>query len=406
MDFQELKHTIQKSDISPSYLFAGPELADKLTIIELIKKNLFADEPPVIHTYYCDNEFSSADFMETIETKALFSTNKLIILKNIEQANTRIITLLNSLLIPESIQALLFNQFFANEKKILDFYELKDDRYFRKKIKEADKPKIAELFANKKFCIYGEGVCLILINESNDPIPESISRLFSASQSVMFFEMFDNKKGEWIRSEFKKQQLNIEDKAVSFLLDTIENNKNSLEREIFNISISFKDFITKNGHKPIVTKDFIEEHMYHSKIETPFSLFNTMIKKDLNKAITILNKLYSEEKEAILPGLIWSQRRLVRILDLYENMKSQPFDIFKEMYIMKKKQQDEISLVFGNFSFEHAVHGLRMMTEAEYYVRVMPSDLKLVKLQQLIIDYINGNTHKSFLQGPIQHVQY
>jgi len=78
------------------------------------------------------------------------------------------------------------------EKKIFDFYELKDDRYFRKKIKEADKPKIAELFANKKFCIYGEGVCLILINESNDPIPETISRLFSASQSVMFFEMYDN----------------------------------------------------------------------------------------------------------------------------------------------------------------------------------------------------------------------
>lgn len=405
MEFQELKHKIQKNDLSSVYLFTGPEMGDKNVILDMIKKALFSEDDPVIHTFYCDNDFSPADFIDTIQTGALFSSNKLIILKGIEQASAKVTAALTSLLIPESIDSELFEKYFSSDKKITSFYELKEDRYFRKKIKESDKTAIREVFAQRKFPDLPDGVCMVLLNETNDPIPESVTRLFASAQTVVFYEMFLNKKNEWIRSEFKKHNLNVEDRAVLFLLDTIENNKNSLEREIFNISVSLTEQVNAGILKPVVTRDFIEEHLYHSKEESPFSLFSAMISGELDRAISILNKLISEDREGILPGLIWSQRRLVRIIDLYENMKMQPFDIFKEMFIRRKNQQDELMKVLGKITFEQAVHGLRMMTEAEYYVRIFPLDLKIVKLQQLIIDCVNGSICKSFLQGRLQYLQ-
>ena len=100
-----------------------------------------------------------------------------------------------------------------------------------------------------------------------------------------------------------------------------------------------------------------------------------------------------------MPGLIWAQRRSVQMLDLFHNEKLPIHDVFKKLFINSKKQQEELSFLFKNFSFQHAVHALRLMVDTEFYVRIFPNDLKLVKLQLLILNFGNENIHKSFLKA-------
>ena len=196
---------------------------------------LFEDEEPVVHSFYCDNEFNVADFIDTVQSQALFSNRKIILLKGIEATTSKITQTLNSLLIPNSIDSALIKK----EAKLGSYYEEKEGRYCLKKIKEADKKSIVELFAKIGFSPLGDSVILVALNETKENIPEAVSRLFSSNQSVVFFEMFENRKRDWIRAEFKKHKLAIEERALTFLLETVENNKNALEREIFNIAIAF-----------------------------------------------------------------------------------------------------------------------------------------------------------------------
>lgn len=410
MDFNEFKHRVLKNDTSFVYLFAGPEIGDKKEALNLFKKNIFKNNDPLIYTYYAGSDLSPADLLDAVQTQPLFSNEKLIVVKNIEKVTPDLSKTLTSLLIPDSIDKDIFETHFSKRadifKKISEYYTLKGDRYCISKIKEADKKKIVELFVTAGYSPLGKSTFLILVNETTDEIPEAVTRLIADSQSVMFFEMFENKKLEWIRAEFKKNDIYIEDNAVAFLLETIENNKNELELIISNISVSLKEHIKTTGDKPVVTKDFIEDHLYHSKEESPFSLFNAMLQLNAEKALEILKKLFTTDRDSILPGLIWSQRRLVKMIDLYENMKHHPNDIFKEMFITRKKMIQELSVIFGRFNFKHAVYNYRKMAELEYYMRAMPRDLKYVKFQEMIVLYINGNIDKSFLQGQLQYIQF
>ena len=242
---------------------------------------------------------------------------------------------------------------------------------------------------------------LIVSDETSEKIPEAVTRLFPDAQTIQFFEMFENKKADWIRMEFGKYNLSIDNNSITLLLDMVENNKSALEQEINNIATTL---LQNNVGGKNVTHDLIEEYLYHSKEESPFSLFAALIAKKRDKALEILDKLFVSDPDGILPGLLWSQRRAVRIIDLYENMKQPKDIIFRELFINGKKVQQELSMLFGHFSFRHAVHALNRLSQLEYYLRILPVNLKQVQLQLFILDYIDGRIDRDFLQGDLQFV--
>ena len=405
MDYQSFKHVLLKGTLKNIYLFSGVEIGDKKEALSIFKKRLFGNDSPTVYTFYCDSEFIPADFLNAVQTAGLFSSTKLILLKGIEQAKDIVVKTLSSLLLPQSFEIAhyeeIFSKFSKEYSQLNTFYEKKDNRYFLKKIKEADKKKIADLFLRCNFSPLDNDTYLIISDETNEKIPEAITRLIPESQSIQFFEMFENKKTDWIRMEFGKYNLTIDNNSISLLLDMVENNKSALEQEINNISTTI---LQRNATEKKVTYDLIEEYLYHSKEESPFSLFAALISKKRDKALEILDKLFIADVDGILPGLLWSQRRAVRILDLYENMKQPKELIFRELFINGKKVQQELSMLFGHFSFRHAVHALNRLSQLEYYLRVLPNNLKLVQLQIFILDYIDGRIDRDFLQGDLQFV--
>ncbi|HOJ65248.1 MAG TPA: hypothetical protein PLE45_12600 [Spirochaetota bacterium] len=410
MTVNELKSNISRGIIQNIYLFSGPEIGEKKEVIEQIQSILFQNEEPVVYNFYIDSEFNISDFCDTMQTELLFGLPKIVFLKNIEQANQKVIKTIENLIIPQMIKVETLTKIpisNVNKEKIKiieSMYEVKDQILILKSgLKEADKKKLISALNFLKIRSFRENTYLIMLNETNEKISNSLLNLLTPEQHIIFWEMFDNQKPAWIKQEFKKYELYIEDEAVNFIIDTIENNKSEFENIIQNISI----FIKTNNEKNLVDKNLIENFLYHSKEESAFTLYQAILEANLSKSLEILEKLfYTEDELVILNGLVWSHRRFTIALDMYENKNMPEEAIFNELNIKIKKVKDEISIGLKNYNFKHASFMFYSLLELEYYLKTLPEELKIVKFQEFIVKFIYGNSHKSFLQGDILYLLY
>ena len=407
----DLKNQIIKGNIENIYLFAGTEIGDKKEMIELIQKKIFGNDKPVKYVFYCDSEFDSAEFLNSLKTGLLFSEKKIIIVKNIEDINKKTIEDITYYLIPKILEESHFVKNILDKikkedekKELLKIYKKEKNFYsIHKKLTGNDKKNLIKLFHSIDFKNHDPETYLIMLNETKEKIPEDLINLLLPQQYIIFWEMFENQKFIWVREQFKKNNLYIEDDAISFILDTIENNKDQLKNEIEKITILFKQSFPK---KNVLKKFFIEEYLCHSKIETPFSLYSTMLEGNLSKSISILDNLFLEDENGLLNGLIWSHRRFLMALDLYENQKKSINEIFSILKITAKKNKDDFTKGFNRYNFNHACLMFYYLSELDYYLKILPANLKLVKLQEFIINFINGDIRKSFLQGNIEITAY
>lgn len=408
---RDLKHFIKDGKIENIYLFAGPEVGEKKEIIKLLEQKLFPGEEPEKFTFYCDNEFDSTEFMNTLQAGMLFSAKKIVYLKNVEHINADAIKILDRYIFPYHVDIKKFEQSVLDKlddkkkKKLLAFYE-KDANTYRinKKITNKDKKSIMTIILSTGYENYNRDTYLIMLNESNDRIPAKLTDLLTPGQHIIFWEMFENQKVDWVRAKFKENQLYVEDEAIKFLLDMIPNNKYELENEIDKIVILFNE--TAADKQRVINLGVIEAYIQHSKAETPFSLYSAMLRRDLGKSLTLLKSLFQADEYGLLNGLVWSHRRFFKALDLYENQKLPVTEIFKTLRIFLKSNKDEFQEGFKYYSFNHASVMFYYISELDYYTKVLPHDLKLVKLQEFVINFICGDKRKTFLQGPLQFVSY
>ncbi len=402
---RDIKYRISNNKIENIYLFSGPEIGEKIEIIDLIEKKIFPDQDPVKFYFYCGNEFDIKQFIDTLSTGLLFSNKKIVFLKNVEQISAATIKSLEEYIIPHKIIIESFEKNIlqkinnmASKKNLLNNYIKENNKYILKdKINASSKKSLLEIFYSINYKNYDTGTYLIMLNETNEKIPQGLLNLLLPYQNIIFWEMFENQKIEWVREQFKKRNLYIKEEAVFFILDMIENNKAQLLSEIEKIS-----YLVKINKEKVINLSNIEEYLFHSKNETPFSLYSSMLNKNLSKAIDILDNLFLTDEMSLLNGIIWAHRRFLKAIDLYENHNMPLIDIFSNLKIFSKRDKEDYNIGLTNFTFNHASIMFYHLSELDYYLKVLPSNLKLVKLQEFIVNFINGDIQKSFLQGPLQ----
>ncbi|HOV13971.1 MAG TPA: hypothetical protein PK771_06785 [Spirochaetota bacterium] len=154
MTVAELKNNITKNIIEKIYLFAGSEIGEKNEIIKLIEKKLFGNEQPTKYTFYCDKELNPQNFIDTLNSNLLFSDNKLVILKTVENIDKVLIDLMEKFVIPQRVKETFFENNIIKKtkndeqkKSIMSFYEKDENNYYKiKKLKDADVKKIIAIF--------------------------------------------------------------------------------------------------------------------------------------------------------------------------------------------------------------------------------------------------------------------
>lgn len=118
-----------------------------------------------------------------------------------------------------------------------------------------------------------------------------------------FYEMFESKKNEWISSYFRRNGLSIESKAVTAIIEKVENNIQEFENTCSQMVIFLKTIPDKNT----VTYDDVEDFLTHTREETEFTLFSYMAKGKLESALECLHTLLRTKDAATVTAMCASR---------------------------------------------------------------------------------------------------
>jgi DNA polymerase-3 subunit delta len=227
------------------YLFLGPELGEKQDAIDKIRQDLNARfGAPAEESSFYAGETPVNDMVSALRNGSLFANSRLFFIKNAE----------------------------ALKKK--DDLEL-----------------LASYMASPQ-----DDTILVLMSDTIS-LDKTLENAAGGGKKV-FWELFENKKSEWVANFFRRQNFRINDRGINAILELVENNTDSLRRECSRLMLFL-------GQDTVVGEAEVENWLAHTREESAFTLFSRIAEGDLTRSVEILHTLLAakEAPVAILAAL-------------------------------------------------------------------------------------------------------
>lgn len=251
------------------YLFTGPEIGERNEAIAELKQNASKKNGPLDEYNYYAGETRFADVIAQLQNESLFSSATFIVYKNAEMLKTK------------------------DDIALLDSW-----------IKGAK----------------GSPNTLVLVSEENG-IEKKIESLVPSSHKKIFWEMFEDRKQQWVQNYFRKNGFGVTPDAIESILEMVENNTETLKSECSRFFYCFE-----KGYE--VTEADVEKILAHNKEESAFTLFEAMADNSaspsqrLETALSILQKLLLSKNSIgveLISGLAYCFRQLRTWHNLHAN---------------------------------------------------------------------------------------
>ncbi len=242
------------------YLFLGPEAGEKNEAIENMRKNAEKKNGQVDFYKYFVADIRVQDVVAQLQNESLFASALFIVLRNAELIKSK-----------TDIEAL---SIWA---------------------------KGASSSANT----------LVLVSDENS-IEKKLESLVPSGHKKVFWEMFDNRKEQWLRDYFRKNGFGIQQEAIEQILDMVENNTESLKNECSKFFYCFP-------HNYTVTLKDVDKILSHNREENAFTLFEAMADKSQSQTerfetcLEILQKIRLSKDSSgvmLIAGLTYCFRQL------------------------------------------------------------------------------------------------
>jgi DNA polymerase-3 subunit delta len=148
------------------------------------------------------------------------------------------------------------------------------------------------------------GTVVILLSDETK-IAKIIEDAIPAKNKRIFWELFENRKHDWVRDFFRREGCRVTDGGVAAVLELVENNTEALKRECGRL-VQFL------GKEKAIGEKEVEEWLSHTREESSFTLFTRIAAGDLSKSLESLHALLGAKESfaGILGGLCWCFRRL------------------------------------------------------------------------------------------------
>jgi len=155
-----------------------------------------------------------------------------------------------------------------------------------------------------------KNTALVLISEEirlDKHIEESVPR----ENKTIFWELFENRKNEWVVNFFRRKGFGVDESGVRAILEMVENNTDALSRECSRLMLFL-------GKGKSVTGADVERCLSHTREESAFTLFAAIARGNLLLSLEILRSLSASKQsfQAITASLVWCFRRLRSYLAL------------------------------------------------------------------------------------------
>ena len=243
------------------YLLLGPEEGEKNEWLADEKKRVLAQHPDAeVHQFYAGDDTGEA-ISSVLSQSSLFSSFRLVIIKQFENRSGK-----------DGIA-----------KAIEDYLKAKQDD--------------AELI-------------IVSSERSQMKIPKPILDGIGKDGVKMFWEMFENKKREWIAAAFRKEGFSITQDAVEEILFSTENNTQEMKNLVSSLSLYFR---ASDTGKQQVTVEDIEQYAIKTRGEDGYTLFSALAERDTEHALLIMKTLLESDSYGAIRaiGVVTSRFRLL-----------------------------------------------------------------------------------------------
>jgi DNA polymerase-3 subunit delta len=235
------------------HLFLGPEIGEKQDALEEIRASQRGGGgAPFEETSFYAGETPVTDMVAALRNGSLFADSRIFLIKN------------------------------------ADALKKKDD---------------VELLASYMKSPQDDTILILISNAIG--LDERLEKAAGSQAKRVFWELFENRKTEWVSAFFRRQGCRITGEGITAILELVENNTDALRRECSRLMLFL-------GKDESVDEEDVEKWLAHTREESARTLFTRIAAGDLPKSIEILHTLLAakEAPQSILAGLAWSFRTL------------------------------------------------------------------------------------------------
>ncbi len=324
--------------IPPAYLLVGPETGKKGTFIKQLQKKCSDrwGDSVEFHRFY-PFETDGGQALEVLRNCSLFAEFRIVMISQAEQLNQEMVKAVTDYLASPSPDALL------------------------------------------------------ILASSENRVHAKIHTGVGKEHTVMFWELFENEKVQWLEDLFASRDMDISRDGIDLFLDLVENNTQEM-RSAAGLFISYLESLQIPAPVRIGVAE-VESFVYHSKQENVFTLFAKLVLRDFPGTLEICEAM--RLAGALIPapffaGLLWQFRRLLSLKELMNQRWLPDEALMKTMVLGKKapvkgKMNQRVYLTgCERFSIQEIRRCITAIQEYEAQTRDMRAELHPLLIELLL----------------------
>jgi len=312
----------------PVWLFTGPEIGERNTAVEQIRATAAKKSGNLdSHSLYA-SDVRMGDVISLLQNGSLFADARFVVLRNADELKKK-----------DDVEMLL--EWIASSSAVTDAF-------------------------------------LVLVSDEIG-IDKKIEAVIPKDQKKIFWELFENRKEQWINDFFRKVGYTIDEDAVSAILELVENNTDALKNACSRFSLFFPQ-----GHR--ITADDADNMLAHNREESPFSLFDSLAEGNLTLSLEILRKLsLSKDSSPVqtIAGLTFCFRRLADWHNLAATGTTDDFSLKKSGFT-SKRAIDQYRMASRRWDAAAVRRILSLFASADFDIRSGGSALQDCRMETVL----------------------
>ncbi|WP_169310078.1 DNA polymerase III subunit delta [Parasphaerochaeta coccoides] len=158
----------------------------------------------------------------------------------------------------------------------------------------------------------------IVLTSDETRVSATLQKLVPKQNQQTFYEMFENRKPQWIQDFFRSRRMGISRGATDLILTLVDNSTDELKEACARLA----DYLSQDSSAKhsSVTEEDVEAYLSFSQGVTAFSVFEHVARGNLNGALLTIHSYMDAEPNKLpqlLAAMSWQMRRL---LSLSENL--------------------------------------------------------------------------------------
>jgi len=232
------------------------------------------------------------------------------------------------------------------------------------------------------------GTMLVLVSEETR-LDKRIEDIVPKENKRIFWELFENKKNEWVANFFRRGNRRIDESGIRAILEMVENNTDALGRECSRLVVFL-------GKEKIITAEDVEQCLSHTREESAFTLFAAIARGNFLLSLEIFRSLAAakQSSQALTASLAWCFRKLRDYLALGSN--TGDFELKKIGITTSRARADYAEAAKrwrrGTGDAGGADAALALIGEYEYLLRSSGTAWETILMDRLILRLAYSNS--------------